>query len=158
MIRPKGWVTWFLEWRAPREAGLTEQRSPPAPFGGRITCWYSTGPTTPPQPLTTRQPLFPSFYFSFIPASGGTIDIQSEISWKRRLHQNPIDCCDDLKQRSSKQIASTWSPLFSFCCDQSQSTCEISQVCMGLNVGGLRGGHCDKNGCKSFGYIKGEKK
>ncbi|KAL6330069.1 hypothetical protein AAG906_039987 [Vitis piasezkii] len=90
-------------------------------------------------------------------ASGGTIDIQSEISWKRRLHQNPIDCCDDLKQRSSKQIASTWSSVFSFCCDQSQSTCEISQVCMGLNVGGLRGGHCDKNGCKSFGYIKGKK-
>ena len=44
VIRPKGWVTWFLEWRAPREAGFTEQRSPPAPFGGRITCWYSTGP------------------------------------------------------------------------------------------------------------------
>uniref|UniRef100_F6H568 Uncharacterized protein n=1 Tax=Vitis vinifera TaxID=29760 RepID=F6H568_VITVI len=47
--------------RAPREAGFTEQRSPPALFGGRITSQYSTGPTTPPQPLSTQQPPFPSF-------------------------------------------------------------------------------------------------
>ena len=63
VIRPKGRVTWFLEWRAPREAGFTEQRSLPAPFGWRITSRYSTDPTMPPQPLSTRQPLFPSFVF-----------------------------------------------------------------------------------------------
>ncbi|KAG2722713.1 hypothetical protein I3760_02G139400, partial [Carya illinoinensis] len=33
----KAWVTWFLEWRAQREAGSTEQRLPPAPGSGRIT-------------------------------------------------------------------------------------------------------------------------
>ena len=39
-----GHVTWakvratgFLKWRAPREAGFTEQRKPPAHDGGRIT-------------------------------------------------------------------------------------------------------------------------
>ncbi|KAJ4843484.1 hypothetical protein Tsubulata_043685, partial [Turnera subulata] len=33
----KAWVTWFLKWRAPRQAGFTEQRQLPAPGSGRIT-------------------------------------------------------------------------------------------------------------------------
>ncbi|RDX68379.1 hypothetical protein CR513_52647, partial [Mucuna pruriens] len=30
-------VSWFLYWRAQREAGFTEQRTPPAPDSGGIT-------------------------------------------------------------------------------------------------------------------------
>jgi len=36
-ILVKTLVSWLLEGRAQREAGLTEQRSPPAPGSGRIT-------------------------------------------------------------------------------------------------------------------------
>ncbi|KAL8129567.1 hypothetical protein V2J09_018722 [Rumex salicifolius] len=36
-----------LEWRAPREAGFTEQRSPPALGSGRITSRRNTGPYYP---------------------------------------------------------------------------------------------------------------
>ncbi|KAL6311169.1 hypothetical protein AAG906_000912 [Vitis piasezkii] len=39
-VRTKTWVTWFLEWRAPHEAGFT---SPPALVGGRITGRCSAG-------------------------------------------------------------------------------------------------------------------
>ncbi|CAN0927128.1 hypothetical protein LINGRAHAP2_LOCUS35703 [Linum grandiflorum] len=30
-------MAWFVEWRVMREAGFTEQRSPPSPSSGRIT-------------------------------------------------------------------------------------------------------------------------
>ncbi|KAJ4829935.1 hypothetical protein Tsubulata_021499 [Turnera subulata] len=35
--RAKAWVTWSLKWRAPRDAGFTEQRKLPALGSGRIT-------------------------------------------------------------------------------------------------------------------------
>ncbi|KAJ0091678.1 hypothetical protein Patl1_14727 [Pistacia atlantica] len=35
----KARVSWLLEWRAQREAGFTEQRTPPALGSGRITGW-----------------------------------------------------------------------------------------------------------------------
>ncbi|GFP92374.1 hypothetical protein PHJA_001381500 [Phtheirospermum japonicum] len=38
---------WFLEWREWRQAGLTEQRSLPAPCSGRITGWCYSGPVMP---------------------------------------------------------------------------------------------------------------
>ncbi|OMO98543.1 hypothetical protein COLO4_13821 [Corchorus olitorius] len=37
VARAKAWASWLLEWRAPREAGFTEQRKPPAFDSGRIT-------------------------------------------------------------------------------------------------------------------------
>ncbi|KAH0996315.1 hypothetical protein GBA52_020179 [Prunus armeniaca] len=37
MERRKLWATWLLKRRAPREAGFTEQRLPPALCSGRIT-------------------------------------------------------------------------------------------------------------------------
>ena len=42
----------LLKRRKSREAGFTEQRSPPSPVGGGITGRFSTGPVTPVQPLT----------------------------------------------------------------------------------------------------------
>nr|KJB40315.1 hypothetical protein B456_007G057200 [Gossypium raimondii] len=33
----KAWVLWLLEWKAPREAGFTEQRKLPPLGSGRIT-------------------------------------------------------------------------------------------------------------------------
>ncbi|KAJ4834416.1 hypothetical protein Tsubulata_036045, partial [Turnera subulata] len=41
----KAWVTWFLKWRAPREAGFTEQRQLPGPGSGRITGRCQLGPS-----------------------------------------------------------------------------------------------------------------
>ncbi|KAF8010696.1 hypothetical protein BT93_J1371 [Corymbia citriodora subsp. variegata] len=40
----KARATWILERRAPREAGFTEQRKPPAPGSGRITGRCHTAP------------------------------------------------------------------------------------------------------------------
>ena len=40
----KARATWFLKWRAPREAGFTEQRKPPAHDGGRMTSQRTTDP------------------------------------------------------------------------------------------------------------------
>ncbi|KAK3410012.1 hypothetical protein EUGRSUZ_J02069 [Eucalyptus grandis] len=37
VVRAKARATCVLKWRAPREAGFTEQRKPPAPGSGRIT-------------------------------------------------------------------------------------------------------------------------
>ncbi|OMO53614.1 hypothetical protein CCACVL1_28503 [Corchorus capsularis] len=36
VVRVKAWASWLLEWSAPREAGFTEQRKPPAFDSGRI--------------------------------------------------------------------------------------------------------------------------
>ncbi|KAM7278070.1 hypothetical protein ACFE04_005204 [Oxalis oulophora] len=42
-FRRKLWDSWFLEWKEPHEAGLTEQCKLPAPFSGRIPCHCSSG-------------------------------------------------------------------------------------------------------------------
>ncbi|KAK4732639.1 hypothetical protein R3W88_025627 [Solanum pinnatisectum] len=40
----KKWVTWFLKWGGPREAGFTEQRTAPALSSGRITSQCLSSP------------------------------------------------------------------------------------------------------------------
>ncbi|KAL7244185.1 hypothetical protein ACSBR1_016425 [Camellia fascicularis] len=40
----KAWILMFLKRRVPREAGFTEQRLPPALYGGRITGRCFLGP------------------------------------------------------------------------------------------------------------------
>lgn len=61
-LRAKALCSWPLERRKPRQAGFTEQRSPPAPVGGRITGRYFPVPLMPNGLLSIQQPLF---QFSF---------------------------------------------------------------------------------------------
>ncbi|KAI8542135.1 hypothetical protein RHMOL_Rhmol08G0115900 [Rhododendron molle] len=58
----KAWSPWLLERRATRKAGFTEQRSPPAPYGGRITGRCFHGPIMPDGLAYSNVHLF-SFYY-----------------------------------------------------------------------------------------------
>ena len=52
------WATWFLEWRAMREAGFTEQRTPPSLCSGRITDWCLLDPPWLPRLSQLNQYFF----------------------------------------------------------------------------------------------------
>ena len=63
--------SWLLKWRAPREAGFTEQRSPPSLGSGRITgrcllgpIWFNGLTLTEPSPFFILVFYF-IFYFLF---------------------------------------------------------------------------------------------
>ncbi|KAL6276959.1 hypothetical protein ACE6H2_020560 [Prunus campanulata] len=63
------WASWFLEWRALRKAGFTEQRLLPALGSGRITGQCHPDPLWPArlsqlnQNLFWLSLLFPFFFF-----------------------------------------------------------------------------------------------
>jgi len=56
-LRAKALGSRPLEWGKPRQAGFTEQRSPPAPVGGRITGRFFSGSPMPNGPFSIQQPL-----------------------------------------------------------------------------------------------------
>lgn len=62
--RAKAWVSWFLNVRAQREAGFTEQRLPPAPGSGRITGWCLSNPARPGESDPAGPSLLPIFYLA----------------------------------------------------------------------------------------------
>ena len=62
-VRAKARVARLLKRRKSREAGFTEQRSPPSPVGGGITGRFSTGPTT--YVSSVAHNLTSTFFFSF---------------------------------------------------------------------------------------------
>ncbi|KAI4305886.1 hypothetical protein L6164_029219 [Bauhinia variegata] len=54
VVWAKARASWLLEWRAPREAGFTEQRKLLAPDSGRITGHCSTSPPCQAKRLKNR--------------------------------------------------------------------------------------------------------
>ncbi|XAR49040.1 hypothetical protein NMG60_11032068 [Bertholletia excelsa] len=79
--RAKAWASGFLEWRAPREAGFTEQRQPSALRSGRITGRCFPGPVMPDGLVLTEQSPFATYPFP----TGVVLFLHACLKIKRRL-------------------------------------------------------------------------